>query len=96
MDVVKGPHQQMNEKEVKGLKIVKSSGCTDNLKLMENLKKKIMLFRDIIDLPPSDSSKSLDQVYFFPSPLPIIRIKCISELIMSIKLNLPALLFPCS
>ncbi|KAH9796860.1 Hydroxyproline-rich glycoprotein family protein [Citrus sinensis] len=29
---------------------------------MANLKKKIMQFRDIIDLPPSDSSKSLDQL----------------------------------
>lgn len=84
MDVVKGPHQQKNEKEVKGLKIVKSSGCTDNFKLMANLKKKIMQFRDIIDLPPSDSSKSLDQVYFFTSTLPIIRIEYNSPLIMSI------------
>ncbi|XP_031287237.1 uncharacterized protein At4g04980 [Pistacia vera] len=51
----------MNEKEVKGLRMNKSFGNSDEI-LMVKLKKKIMTFSDIIDLPPPDRSNSIGQL----------------------------------
>jgi len=41
--------------------------CSNLILLME-LRKKIMTFRDIIDLPPCDGSASINEVYIYIIP----------------------------
>ncbi|KAJ0018571.1 hypothetical protein Pint_10664 [Pistacia integerrima] len=61
LDPFKGSSLFMNEKKVKGLRMNKSFGNSDEI-LMVKLKKKIMTFSDIIDLPPPDRSNSIRQL----------------------------------
>lgn len=61
----------------------KSSGNSDGI-LMVNLKKKIMTFSDIIDLPPSDCSNSTRGINFL-SPIDLSKkfVKKVSEILNS-------------
>lgn len=51
-----------SQKEVLGMTIGSPLGHASNLMLMLELRKKISLFRDIIDLPPCDGSTSINEV----------------------------------
>uniref|UniRef100_A0A7N2LQ36 Hydroxyproline-rich glycoprotein family protein n=2 Tax=Quercus lobata TaxID=97700 RepID=A0A7N2LQ36_QUELO len=51
-----------SQKEVLGMTIGSPLGHTSNLMLMLELRKKISLFRDIIDLPPCDGSTSINEL----------------------------------
>nr|POF03722.1 uncharacterized protein CFP56_06642 [Quercus suber] len=51
-----------SQKEVLGMTIGSPLGHASNLMLMLELRKKISLFRDIIDLPPCDGSTSINEL----------------------------------
>jgi len=50
-------------KDVVETMIDNSSVCSQNLMLMIELRKKILTFRDIIDLPPCECSSSIYEVF---------------------------------
>lgn len=54
-----------NLKEEQGRTMGGGFGYTSNLILLMELRKKIMTFRDIIDLPPCDGSASINEVYIY-------------------------------
>lgn len=51
-------------KEEQGMAIGGRFGYTSKLILLMELRKKIMTFRDILDLPPCDGSASINEVSF--------------------------------
>ncbi|CBI38446.3 unnamed protein product, partial [Vitis vinifera] len=51
-----------NQKPAQSLKTEMSYGKTGNFILIMELRKKIMTFRDLIDLPPCDGSASIDEL----------------------------------
>jgi hypothetical protein len=67
-----------NPKEEQGMTIGSRFGYTSNLILLMELRKKIMTFRDIIDLPPCDGSASINEVYIY-IPLDIVLEKTICK-----------------
>ncbi|XWS12694.1 hypothetical protein CRYUN_Cryun37aG0112400 [Craigia yunnanensis] len=71
-----------NQKEMKGSRKDSSSQSACNFILMMELRKKIVTFRDIIDLPPCSTSVSTDQLLlgtmkdlhkFYPESIPHFR-----------------------
>lgn len=62
-------HKSFSKKKIKiiGSQPLDSSfRCRGKLNKMVELRKKILSFRDIIDLPPSDGSASIDEVWMSP------------------------------
>lgn len=65
MQTTKVSNISKNQKPAQSLKTEMSYGKTGNFILIMELRKKIMTFRDLIDLPPCDGSASIDEVVFF-------------------------------
>ncbi|KAF6163144.1 hypothetical protein GIB67_025008 [Kingdonia uniflora] len=63
MQAIKSNDSPMNKKnDMHGLTRSYSRGWTDNVFLMVELRKKILSFRDIIDLPPCDEHGSMNEL----------------------------------
>lgn len=60
---MKSSDASKNKNEVKNVKKDNSRGWAGNFILMMELRKKILTFRDIIDLPPCDGSASINEVF---------------------------------
>lgn len=58
----KGSGMHKNPGEVTGIAIENSCGWTGNFILMMELRKKILIFRDVIDLPPCDGSSPIQEL----------------------------------
>lgn len=65
MQATKVSNISKNQKPAQSLKTEMPYGKTGNFILIMELRKKIMTFRDLIDLPPCDGSASIDEVVFF-------------------------------
>lgn len=65
-----------SQKEVLGMTIGSPLGHASNLMLMLELRKKISIFRDIIDLPPCDGSTSINEV---SSPTSLLQLNIYSN-----------------
>ena len=65
-----------SQKEVLGMTIGSPLGHASNLMLMLELRKKITIFRDIIDLPPCDGSTSINEV---SSPTSLLQLNICSN-----------------
>ncbi|KAF8409313.1 hypothetical protein HHK36_005387 [Tetracentron sinense] len=61
-EATKSSHVPKNQMEVAGLTIDNSCGWAGNFVLIMELRKKILTFRDIIDLPPCDESGSINEL----------------------------------
>jgi hypothetical protein len=65
LQVVKRAHlvkDKKKESEEQKMERSRSRGSSGNFILMMELRKKIITFRDIIDLPPFDASLSINEV----------------------------------
>lgn len=65
-----------SQKEVLGMTIGGPLGHASNLMMMLELRKKISIFRDIIDLPPCDGSTSINEV---SSPTTLLQLNICSN-----------------
>ncbi|OVA00537.1 hypothetical protein BVC80_9087g23 [Macleaya cordata] len=88
MQATKSSDVSKNQKEVKGLTVDKSCGWASNFISMVELRKKILSFRDIIDLPPCDAHGPIKELLMgtvgdlhnlYPKIVPGIRMSEMDE-----------------